>query len=169
MSAEENSFNILKLLKFQLFFWSVAFQPEEVAVSDVPIIYVIGEENHSEYLYTINHGLWFRLIFFVLEIMLLFDYKIVNYASNYGWFLFVTVIVINKTLNKSIKISVPKMNRGNVMRTNKGNVNRMSRDYTGKKYNNLMKKKTVLLFFVQRPIIKIFKLIIYFSLYHNII
>jgi hypothetical protein len=77
--------------------------------------------------------------------------------------------VINKTLNKSVKISVPKMNRGNVMRTNKGNVNRMSRDYTGKKYNNLMKKKTVLLFFVQRPIIKIFKLIIYFSLYHNII
>jgi hypothetical protein len=71
--------------------------------------------------------------------MLLFDYKIVNYASNYGWFLFVTVIVINKTLNKSIKISVPKMNKGNVMRANRGNVNRMSRDYTGKKYNNLMK------------------------------
>jgi hypothetical protein len=103
--------------------------------------------------------------------MLLFVCKIVNYASNYGWFLFVTVIVINKTLNKSVKISVPKMNRGNVMRTNKGNVNRMSRDYTGKKYNNVMKLKetTVLLLFVQRPIIKIFKLIIYFYPYQNII
>ncbi len=72
--------------------------------------------------------------------MLLFDCKIVYYASNYGCF-FVTVIVINKTLNKSVKISVPKMNRGNVMRTNKGNVNRMSRDYTGKEYSNLMKLK----------------------------
>ena len=88
--------------------------------------------------------------------MLLFDCKIVNYASNYGWFLFVTVIVINKTLNKSVKISVPKMNRGNVMRMNKGNVNRMSRDYTGKEYSNLMKlKKQFYFFFVQRPIIKI--------------
>jgi uncharacterized protein YneR len=34
------------------------------------------------------------------------------------------------------------------MRANRGNVNRMSRDYTGKKYNNLMKwKKNSFTFF----------------------